>query len=98
MVELQRKGEEREVRKEKLALLTQECSVVSFVGTGETIHALRKRASPRSTPLALMGQMSRAMLERYSHIRTAAKQRDAVVAITLRPKVENSQVVPVKSL
>lgn len=45
--------------------------------------------------LALMGHMSRAMLERYSHIRMAAK-RDAVAAITLRPAVENSDVVPVK--
>jgi len=45
--------------------------------------------------LALMGHMSRAMLERYSHIRMAAK-RDAVAAITLRPKIANSEVVPVK--
>jgi hypothetical protein len=44
--------------------------------------------------LALMGHMSRAMLERYSHIRMAAK-RDAVAAITLRPIVENPEVVPV---
>lgn len=48
-----------------------------------------------STMLALMGHMSRAMLERYSHIRMAAK-REAVEAITLRPVVENSEVVPVK--
>ena len=47
------------------------------------------------TMLALMGHMSRAMLERYSHIRIAAK-REALAAITLRPKVENSEVVPVK--
>lgn len=49
---------------------------------------------PESTMLALMGHMSRAMLERYSHIRMAAK-RDAVAAITLRPIVENPEVVPV---
>jgi len=50
-----------------------------------------------STVLALMGHMSRAMLERYSHIRMAAK-RDAVTAIKLRPDVdatENSDPVPV---
>jgi len=39
-----------------------------------------------------MGHMSRAMLERYSHIRMAAK-RDAVAGITLH---QNSDVVPVK--
>ena len=44
--------------------------------------------------LALMGHMSWAMLERYSHIRIAAK-RDAVAAVTLRPKVQNSEAVPV---
>lgn len=48
-----------------------------------------------STMLALMGHMSRAMLERYSHIRMAAK-REAVAAITLRPVLENSEAVPVK--
>ena len=45
--------------------------------------------------LALMGHMSRAMLERYSHIRMAAK-RDAVAGVTLRPKGESSEMVPVK--
>jgi len=43
----------------------------------------------------LMGHMSRAILERYSHIRMAAK-REAVAAITLRPIVEDSEMVPVK--
>jgi hypothetical protein len=56
---------------------------------------LAEAGVPESTMLALMGHMSRAMLERYSHIRMAAK-RDAVAAITLRPRVENSKVVPVK--
>src|SRR5262249_1155380 len=50
---------------------------------------------PESTMLALMGHMSRAMLERYSHIRMAAK-RDAVAGVTLHQKDENSEVVPVK--
>ena len=48
----------------------------------------------KSTILALMGHMSRAMLERYSHIRMAAK-REAVAGVTLRQKGENSEVVPV---
>jgi len=39
--------------------------------------------------------MSRAVLERYSHIRMAAK-REAVAAITLRPVIQNSEVVSVK--
>ena len=48
--------------------------------------------------LALLGHMSRAMLERYSHIRMAAK-RDAVAGVILRPKAkeaETSEAVPVK--
>jgi hypothetical protein len=49
--------------------------------------------------LALMGHMSRAMLERYSHIRIAAK-RHAVAGIRLHEQSEttpqNSEVVPVK--
>lgn len=40
-----------------------------------------------STMLALMGHMSRAMLERYSHIRMAAK-RDAVEALRTRKAEE----------
>jgi integrase len=40
---------------------------------------------PESTMLAIMGHMSRAMLERYSHIRMAAK-REAVEALRLRPQ------------
>ncbi len=46
--------------------------------------------------LALMGHMSRAMLERYSHIRMAAK-RDAVAGVTLAPVAkQNLEGVPVK--
>lgn len=56
---------------------------------------LAEAGVPESTMLALMGHMSRAMLERYSHIRMAAK-RDAVATITLRAKVENSDTLPVK--
>jgi len=39
-----------------------------------------------------MGQMSRAMLERYSHIRMAAE----ISGITLRQKGKNSQGAPAK--
>jgi hypothetical protein len=42
--------------------------------------------------LALMGHMSRAMLERYSHIRMAAK-RQAVAPLTLS---QNREPVPLK--
>jgi integrase len=66
------------------------------------LHGLRHTFATRlaengvseSTMLALMGHMSRAMLERYSHIRMAAK-RDAVAGVTLHQKGENSEVVPV---
>jgi hypothetical protein len=51
---------------------------------------------PESTMLALMGHMSRAMMERYSHIRMAAK-REAVEALTIRKSGENSKGVPTKS-
>jgi hypothetical protein len=48
---------------------------------------------PESTMLALMGHMSRAMLERYSHIRMAAK-RTAMDSLTLNR--EPSDGVPTK--
>jgi len=59
---------------------------------------------PESTMLALMGHMSRAMLERYSHIRMAAK-RTAVEALSFKPKAaskpsdseRNLDGVPTKS-
>lgn len=44
---------------------------------------------PESTMLALLGHMSRAMLERYSHIRMAAK-RVAVKALTLPNLLTNT--------
>lgn len=74
------------------------------VGVSCRLHDLRhtfatglaERGVSESTMLSLMGHMSRAMLERYSHIRMAAK-RAAVAGITLRPKeAENSEGVPVK--
>lgn len=57
--------------------------------------ALAEAGLPESTMLALMGHMSRAMLEHYSHIRMRAK-RDAAASVRLRPRIENSEVVPVK--
>jgi integrase len=67
------------------------------------LHDLRHTAAtkmaeagvPESTMLALMGHMSRAMLERYSHIRMAAK-RDAVEAMTIGFDAKNSEEVPTK--
>lgn len=56
---------------------------------------LAERGVSEGTMLALMGHMSRAMLERYSHIRMAAK-REAVSAILLRPVDQNSELLPVK--
>ncbi|HZT32540.1 MAG TPA: site-specific integrase [Bryobacteraceae bacterium] len=60
---------------------------------------LAENGVPESTMLALMGHMSRAMLERYSHIRMAAK-REAVAGVRLHRKAEgtgeNSEAVPVK--
>jgi integrase len=74
-------------------------------GVSCRLHDLRHTFATRlaengvseSTMLALMGHMSRAMLERYSHIRIAAK-RDAVAGIRLheQPRAQNSEAVPVK--
>jgi integrase len=51
---------------------------------------------PESTMLALLGHMSRAMLERYSHIRMAAK-RKAMEALTTVRTGRNSDAVPTHS-
>jgi site-specific recombinase XerD len=56
---------------------------------------LAENGASESTMLALMGDMGRAMPERYSHIRMAAR-REAVAGVTLRQKDKNSEVVPVK--
>src|ERR1043166_5726801 len=60
---------------------------------------LAEAGTPESTMLALLGHMSRAMLEHYSHVRLAAK-RVAVQALTMRatepisyPVVTNSTTV-----
>ena len=49
---------------------------------------LAELGTPESTMLALLGWMSRRMLEHYSHIRMAAK-RTAVAGVRLRPKRSN---------
>ena len=69
-------------------------SVRKEAGVKCRIHDLRHTVAtkmaeagvPESTMLALLGHMSRSMLERYSHIRMAAK-REAVEALsTVAPK------------
>jgi integrase len=56
---------------------------------------LAEAGVPESTMLAIMGQMSRTMIERYSHIRMAAK-RDAMDAIKLprltRPEPKKAEI------
>jgi len=51
---------------------------------------MAEAGTPESTMLALMGHMSRAMLERYSHIRMTAK-REAVKALTISDQYSSSQ-------
>ena len=51
------------------------------------ITKLAESGASDSTLMALAGHMSRAMLERYSHIRMQAK-RQAVEALSLKRKVE----------
>ena len=60
------------------------------------VTGLAEHGVSESMMLPLMGQISRAMLERYSHIRIAAKI-DAVAGITLGAK-EDSDTVTVKAL
>ncbi len=67
------------------------------------LHDLRHTAAtkmaeagvPESTMLSLMGHMSRAMLERYSHIRMAAK-REAVESLAAPKPKEVSEETPTK--
>ena len=56
---------------------------------------LAENGVSESTMLALMGHMSRAMLERYSHIRMAAK-REAIARVTLATVKHELEGVPVK--
>jgi integrase len=50
---------------------------------------LAEAGVPESTMLAIAGHMSRSMLERYSHIRMAAK-REAVEALSIRSNAAHS--------
>jgi integrase len=56
---------------------------------------LAENGVSESTMLALLGHMSRAMLERYSHIRMAAK-REAAAGVRLHRDAPKAEVVPVK--
>ena len=56
---------------------------------------LAENGVSESTMLALMGHMSRSMLERYSHIRMAAKIQ-AVAGVRLWSDLGNSDIVPVE--
>jgi len=77
-------------------------SLRSRTGVACRLHDLRHTVATRlaengvseSTMLALMGHMSRGMLESYSHIRMAAKIH-AVAAVRLRSEPPNSGIVPV---
>ena len=68
------------------------------------LHDLRHTAAtkmaeagvPESTMLSIMGHMSRAMRERYSHIRMAAK-RTAVEALESRQKPSDSNGISTTS-
>jgi hypothetical protein len=75
-------------------LMNEFMQLIGVAGAPRTLAFFVPYASI-ATMLALMGHMSRAMLERYSHIRMAAK-REAVAGVTLRQKLQNSEVVPVK--
>lgn len=57
---------------------------------------LAEQGVSESTMLALMGHMSRAMLERYSHIRIAAK-REAVEGLTVGNQAGHQNGVPKES-
>ena len=61
----------------------------------EIMTPLAEAGIAESTMLALLGHMSRAMLERYSHIRMKAK-REAVEALSTAKIADNSDSVPTK--
>jgi integrase len=66
------------------------------------LHDLRHTAAtkmaevgtPETTMLALMGHMSRKMLERYSHIRMAAKRTAVESLAAPKPEAPKSEAVP----
>src|ERR1017187_5897563 len=86
-------------------LKTAWSSIRKEAGVSCRLHDLRHTALtkmaeagvPESTMLALAGHMSRAMLERYSHIRMAAK-RTAVEALSITPAAAKSDGVVQESV
>jgi integrase len=84
-------------------LKTAWASLRDQAGVECRFHDLRHTAAtkmaeagvPESTMLSLMGHMSRAMLERYSHIRMAAK-REAVEALSTTKRQSISVEYPTK--
>jgi len=76
-------------------------SIRDEAGVSCRLHDLRHTAAtkmaeagtPESTMLALMGHMSRAMMERYSHIRMAAK-RQAVESLGITKKPPKPEMIP----
>ncbi len=76
-------------------------SVRKDSGVSCRLHDLRHTAAtkmaeagvPENTMLALMGHMSRAMLERYSHIRMKAK-REAVESLATKREPPKPEEVP----
>jgi integrase len=76
-------------------------SIRDEAGVSCRLHDLRHTAAtkmaeagtPESTMLALMGHMSRAMLERYSHIRMAAK-REAVESLGFKKEPQQPETAP----
>jgi hypothetical protein len=54
---------------------------------------------PESTMLSLMGHMSRAMLQRYSHVRIAAKRQavEALATTKKQPVLDQSPTVAVSA-
>lgn len=57
---------------------------------------MAEAGTPESTMLALLGHMSRAMMERYSHIRMAAK-REAVECLNFESMAPKPEGVPLVS-
>ena len=69
-------------------MITRTCIAVSTIFDIRRSKLAESGASD-STSLALAGHLSRATLERYSHIRMNAK-RQAVEALSLKPKVQST--------
>ena len=62
------------------------------------VTKLAEAGTPESTMLSLVGHMSRAMLERYSHIRMAAKREAVESLATTKPAAAKSDGVVQESV